>query len=33
VYWQIGCFGLSCLLVLALPKIRPEDVQDVPGGA
>ncbi|MCI3271304.1 MFS transporter [Streptomyces cylindrosporus] len=33
VYWQIGCFGLSCLLVLALPRIRPEDVQDVPGGA
>lgn len=33
VYWQIGCFGLSCLLVLALPKVRPEDVQDVPGGA
>ncbi|MGW0905795.1 MFS transporter [Streptomyces sp. NPDC002853] len=33
VYWQIGCFGLSCLLVLALPKIRPEDVTDVPGGA
>ncbi|MHC3468725.1 MFS transporter [Streptomyces sp. 7R007] len=33
VYWQIGCFGLSCLLVLALPKIRPEDVADVPGGA
>ncbi|WP_217166201.1 MFS transporter [Streptomyces sp. AC512_CC834] len=33
VYWQIGCFGLSCLLVLALPKVRPEDVGDVPGGA
>ncbi|MFF8971246.1 MFS transporter [Streptomyces sp. NPDC014995] len=33
VYWQIGCFGLSCLLVLALPRVRPEDVQDVPGGA
>lgn len=33
VYWQIGCFGLSCLLVLALPRIRPEDVTDVPGGA
>ncbi|WP_371526353.1 MFS transporter [Streptomyces sp. NBC_01283] len=33
VYWQIGCFGPSCLLVLALPRIRPEDVTDVPGGA
>ncbi|MEU6275220.1 MFS transporter [Streptomyces populi] len=33
VFWQIGCFGLSCLLVLALPKIRPEDIADVPGGA
>ncbi|MFI0965129.1 MFS transporter [Streptomyces sp. NPDC021080] len=33
VFWQIGCFGLSCLLVLALPKVRPEDIADVPGGA
>jgi EmrB/QacA subfamily drug resistance transporter len=33
VFWQIGCFGLSCLLVLALPRIRPEDVAGVPGGA
>ncbi|MFG2295719.1 MFS transporter [Streptomyces sp. NPDC048603] len=33
VYWQLGCFALSCLLVFLLPKIRPEDVADVPGGA
>ncbi|MEV7414848.1 MFS transporter [Streptomyces sp. NPDC089919] len=32
-FWQLGCFSLSCLLVLALPKIRPEDVTDVGAAA
>jgi hypothetical protein len=29
--WQLGVFALSCLLVLALPKVKPTNM--IPGGA
>jgi EmrB/QacA subfamily drug resistance transporter len=31
LYWQVGAFAASCLLVLALPKVKVKDT--LPGGA